>query len=46
MGEEIHEEPMSPLCVQTTVLAQCVSGSLHTKRTASAEVVVVEESRS
>ena len=46
MGEEIHEEPMSPLCVQTTALAQCVSGSLHAKRTVVVEVVVVEESRS
>ena len=42
----IHEELLDPLCVQTTALTWCASGGLHAKRTASAEVVVVEGNRS
>ena len=46
LSEEVREELMNALCVQTTALAQCVSGGLHAKRTAIGEVAVVEESRS
>ena len=44
--EQIREELLDPLCVQTIDLAWWVGGGLHAKRTASAEVVVVEENRS
>ena len=42
--ENIREALIDPLCVQTTALAWWVGGCLHAKRTASAEVVVVEGS--
>ena len=45
-SEQICEELMDPLCMKTTALAWWVGGNLHAKRSASAGVVVVEESRS
>ena len=44
--EQIHDELLDPLCVQTIALAWWVGGGLHAKRTVIVEVVVVEESRS